>query len=63
MVQAFPPVALGSRRYPPRGRVALDLVMAAWAADGGTSFDFTIGDEPFKAGFGSSRTSMYEFRL
>ncbi|MBM2711598.1 hypothetical protein JQK88_10095 [Mesorhizobium caraganae] len=25
--------------------------------------DFTIGDEPFKAGFGCSRTSMYEFRL
>jgi hypothetical protein len=46
-----------------RGRVALDRVMAAWAADGGTSFHFTIGDEPFKAGFGCSRTSMYEFRL
>lgn len=49
------------RRSP--GRVALDRVMAAWAADGGTSFDFTIGDEPFKAGFGCSRSPMYEFRL
>jgi CelD/BcsL family acetyltransferase involved in cellulose biosynthesis len=45
------------------GRVALDRVMAAWMNDGGTSFDFTIGDEPFKAGFGCSRTPMHEFRL
>jgi len=52
---------LYSRRSP--GRVALDRVMAAWAVDGGTSFDFTIGDEPFKAGFGCSRSPMYEFRL
>ena len=52
---------LYSRRSP--GRVALDRVMAAWAAGGGTSFDFTIGDEPFKAGFGCSRMTMCEFRL
>jgi len=45
------------------GRVALDRVMAAWAAEGGTMFDFTIGDEPFKAGFGCTRTNMYEFAL
>jgi CelD/BcsL family acetyltransferase involved in cellulose biosynthesis len=37
--------------------------MAAWMTEGGTSFDFTIGDEPFKAAFGCSRTSMHEFRL
>jgi len=37
--------------------------MAAWAAEGGTMFDFTIGDEAFKAGFGCTRTSMYEFAL
>lgn len=45
------------------GRVALDRVMAAWAAEGGTAFDFTIGDEPFKADFGCIRTTMHEFRL
>ncbi len=45
------------------GRVVLDRVMAAWAADGGTAFDFTIGDEPFKAGFGCTRTTMHEFCL
>ncbi len=45
------------------GRVALDRVMTAWMIDGGTSFDFTIGDEPFKAAFGCSRSSMHEFRL
>lgn len=49
-------------RFSP-GRVALDRVMAAWAAEGGTMFDFTIGDEPFKAGFGCTRTNMYEFAL
>jgi len=49
-------------RYSP-GRVALDRVMAAWAARGGEAFDFTIGDEPFKADFGCTRTPMHEFRL
>lgn len=49
-------------RYSP-GLLALDCVMAAWAAEGGTAFDFTIGDEPFKTGFGCVRTAMYEFRL
>ncbi|MER8695713.1 GNAT family N-acetyltransferase [Mesorhizobium opportunistum] len=44
------------------GRVALDQVMAAWAAEGGKAFDFTIGDEPFKADFGCTRTTMHEFR-
>lgn len=45
------------------GRLALDHAMAAWAAEGGTAFDFTIGDEPFKADFGCERTPMYEFKL
>jgi CelD/BcsL family acetyltransferase involved in cellulose biosynthesis len=45
------------------GRLALDHAMTAWAAEGGTEFDFTIGDEPFKAGFGCTRTPMYEFQL
>lgn len=49
-------------RYSP-GRLALDHAMTAWAAEGGASFDFTIGDEPFKADFGCTRTPMYEFRL
>jgi len=48
-------------RYSP-GRLALDRAMAAWAAEGGAAFDFTIGDEPFKAGFGCARTPMYEFQ-
>ncbi|RVC73855.1 GNAT family N-acetyltransferase, partial [Mesorhizobium sp. M4A.F.Ca.ET.022.05.2.1] len=48
-------------RYSP-GRLALDRVMAAWAASGGETFDFTIGDEPFKADFGCTRTPMHEFR-
>ena len=45
------------------GRLVLDMVMAAWAAEGGKAFDFTIGDEPFKTGFGCIRTTMHEFRL
>lgn len=49
-------------RYSP-GRLALDHAMAAWAADNGKAFDFTIGDEPFKADFGCTRTIMHEFRL
>lgn len=49
-------------RYSP-GFLVLDHVMAEWAAGGGTIFDFTIGDEPFKADFGCSRTTVHEFRL
>jgi CelD/BcsL family acetyltransferase involved in cellulose biosynthesis len=49
-------------RYSP-GLLVLDQVMAEWASGGGEVFDFTIGDEPFKAGFGCTRTSMHEFRL
>lgn len=49
-------------RYSP-GRLALDHAMAAWAADNGKAFDFTIGDEPFKADFGGTRAIMHEFQL
>jgi CelD/BcsL family acetyltransferase involved in cellulose biosynthesis len=49
-------------RYSP-GLLVLDQVMAEWAAAGGEVFDFTIGDEPFKAGFRCTRTPMHEFRL
>lgn len=45
------------------GRLALDMAMSAWAAEGGQVFDFTIGDEPFKAGFGCLPTAMHEFCL
>jgi CelD/BcsL family acetyltransferase involved in cellulose biosynthesis len=48
-------------RYSP-GRLVLDSVMAAWAADCGKTFDFTIGDEPFKTDFGCTRSTMHEFR-
>ena len=44
------------------GMVALDLVMADWAAGGGTEFDFTIGDEPFKTDFGAMRTPLHALR-
>lgn len=45
-------------KYSP-GLLIMDLAIEAWAAEGGTVFDFTIGDEPFKAAFGCTRTSMY----
>jgi CelD/BcsL family acetyltransferase involved in cellulose biosynthesis len=45
-------------RYSP-GLLIMDLAIEAWAADGGDIFDFTVGDEVFKAGFGCRRTAMY----
>lgn len=45
-------------KYSP-GLVMLDMVMAAWAAEGGAIFDFTVGDEPFKADFGCEAIPMY----
>lgn len=41
------------------GLLIMDLAIEAWAADGGDVFDFTIGDEAFKASFGCRRTPMY----
>lgn len=52
----------GHARHSP-GLLALDGVMAAWAAEGGKTFDFTIGDEPFKTRFGCTRSTMHEFHL
>lgn len=48
----------GYARYSP-GLAILDLAIAAWAEEGGEVFDFTIGDEAFKAAFGCRRTPMY----
>lgn len=42
------------------GLIMYDLIMADWLAEGGNVFDFTIGDEPFKAKFGAEETKMYE---
>lgn len=40
------------------GIVAYDLIIEDWIEAGGTTFDFTIGDEPFKRDFGTQRTAM-----
>lgn len=42
------------------GLIMYDLIMADWLSEGGDIFDFTIGDEPFKASFGTKPTQMYE---
>ncbi len=41
------------------GYVAYDALIRDFIAEGGTCFDFTIGDEPFKAHFGTEATPMY----
>jgi CelD/BcsL family acetyltransferase involved in cellulose biosynthesis len=48
----------GYARYSP-GLTILDMAIEAWADEGGTVFDFTIGDEAFKAAFGCRRTPIY----
>jgi CelD/BcsL family acetyltransferase involved in cellulose biosynthesis len=40
------------------GLIAYDLIIEDWIEAGGTCFDFTIGDEPFKRDFGTSPTAM-----
>ncbi len=40
------------------GLQAYDWLIEDWMGRGGTSFDFTIGDEPFKAQFGAEPTAM-----
>ena len=40
------------------GLQAYDWLIADWMGRGGTSFDFTIGDEPFKVQFGAEPTPM-----
>ena len=43
------------------GLQAYDGIIEDWMGRGGTSFDFTIGDEPFKALFGAKPTQMFAF--
>ena len=43
------------------GYILYEAMMEDWAQSGGTVFDFTIGDEPFKADFGTRRTQMFQF--
>ncbi len=38
-----------------------DWIIEDWMARGGTSFDFTIGDEPFKMQFGTHASPMSRF--
>ncbi|NKB51430.1 MAG: GNAT family N-acetyltransferase [Rhizobiaceae bacterium] len=38
-----------------------DWIIEDWMARGGTSFDFTIGDEPFKMQFGTHASQMSRF--
>ncbi|MEP0942584.1 MAG: GNAT family N-acetyltransferase [Rhizobiaceae bacterium] len=38
-----------------------DWIIEDWMARGGTSFDFTIGDEPFKQQFGTTARPMSRF--
>ncbi|CAG1000780.1 MAG: GNAT family N-acetyltransferase [Rhizobiaceae bacterium] len=41
------------------GLVLYDRIIADWIGRGGDVFDFTIGDEPFKADFGTQSTPMF----
>ncbi|HEY6630253.1 MAG TPA: GNAT family N-acetyltransferase [Rhizobiaceae bacterium] len=41
------------------GLVLYDLLIEQWIAEGGTVFDFTIGDEAFKLDFGTAPTQMH----
>ncbi len=43
------------------GMQMYDWIMEDWMARGGQSFDFTIGDEPFKKQFGTAETAMSMF--
>lgn len=45
------------------GFLVFDRVLADWSARGGTIFDFTIGDEPYKGRFGCTRTPMLRATL
>mgnify|MGYP000949867055 FL=1 len=48
-------------RFSP-GMIMFDDAMRDWFGSGGAVFDFTIGDEAFKAAFGCRRTAMLRFR-
>jgi CelD/BcsL family acetyltransferase involved in cellulose biosynthesis len=41
------------------GLVLYDLLIEKWIEEGGTVFDFTIGDEAFKRDFGTTPTPMH----
>lgn len=41
------------------GLVMYDLIIEDWIASGGAVFDFTIGDEPFKADYGTRAVPIY----
>ena len=43
------------------GLLAFDRAIRAWRDSGGWTFDFTIGDEPYKRDLGCVPTPMYEF--
>ncbi len=45
------------------GLVMYDMIIERWIGDHGNSFDFTIGDEPFKGDFGATPTAMYEIAV
>jgi CelD/BcsL family acetyltransferase involved in cellulose biosynthesis len=45
-------------RFAP-GLLMYDMAIEDWDANGGQCFDFTIGDEPFKADFGTEPTAMH----
>lgn len=49
-------------RYSP-GLLIMDMAIADWIEQGGEVFDFTIGDERFKAAFGCRRTPMHAIRV
>lgn len=42
------------------GMIMFDRVIEHWFDGGGQIFDFTIGDEAFKTGFGCTRSPMHE---
>lgn len=42
------------------GFIMYDEIMRDWLKSGGGVFDFTIGDEPFKAKFAAKPTQMYQ---
>ena len=41
------------------GLVMYDLIIGDWIASGGSLFDFTIGDEPFKADYGTRAVAVF----
>lgn len=45
------------------GLLLYDLIIEDWIAAGGTAFDFTIGDEPFKRDFGTIATPMHRIAV